>query len=172
MTDKKYFMRLALTTQKRFGKPVPIVPFADWDFYYTSAELEWKPDGDPQGTLINVYVPTGFVTDLASIPNVFWSLLPPTAAYSYPAIIHDYLYWHQPCDRTEADSIFRTAMQELKVPSAKTVIICEAVRYAGGFAWSANDAAKKRGEKRVLKKFPTDIMTTWAAWKLQADVFV
>ena len=34
----------------------------------------------------------GFVTDLASTPQILWSMLPRAAAYSYPAIIHDYLY--------------------------------------------------------------------------------
>src|SRR5258708_33483224 len=93
MRDKKSFMQIALTpTRELEGAPPPLVPFADWDYYYLKDKLEWRSDADPS---IRITVPVGFVTDLASVPRVFWSLLPPAARYSYPAIIHDYLYWFQ-----------------------------------------------------------------------------
>ncbi|MGT3245452.1 DUF1353 domain-containing protein, partial [Yersinia enterocolitica] len=39
-----------------------------------------------------IKVPTGYVTDLASVPRVFWALFPPHGRYAKAAIIHDYLY--------------------------------------------------------------------------------
>ncbi|ECG8634089.1 DUF1353 domain-containing protein, partial [Salmonella enterica subsp. salamae] len=39
-----------------------------------------------------IEVPAGFVTDLATIPRIFWSLMPPDGKYAKAAIIHDYLY--------------------------------------------------------------------------------
>ncbi len=39
-----------------------------------------------------IHVPAGFVTDLASVPRIFWTLLPPDGKYAKAAIIHDYLY--------------------------------------------------------------------------------
>lgn len=111
------------------------------------------------------------MTDLASIPSEFWSVLPPAARYSYPAIIHDYLYWYQPCERAQADAVFRSAMEDLKVPSVKSTVIYNAVRAAGGGAWHANAVARKAGERRILKSFPTNVLTTWAEWRTMPDVF-
>lgn len=36
-------------------------------------------------------VPAGFKTDLATVPRIFWSLLPPQGAYEAAAVLHDYL---------------------------------------------------------------------------------
>jgi Protein of unknown function (DUF1353) len=171
MKDNKAFMQVALAAEKDMtGQPAPIVPFADWDFYYTMGRVSWMP---PKGKEIasRVEVPIGFVTDLASIPRVFWTILPPQARYSYPAIIHDFLYWTQEYTRELADKVFKLAMADMEVPSAKTFIIYEAVRLAGGRAWSANATARLAGEKRILKKFPPSPNITWFEWKARADVF-
>jgi hypothetical protein len=90
------------------------VPFADWDYYYTSATLAWRANSDAGEGLAEVTVPPGFVTDLASIPPVFWNVLSPNARYSYPAIIHDYLYWFQTCTRGQADAVLKMAMEDLE----------------------------------------------------------
>lgn len=37
-------------------------------------------------------VPTSFVTDQASIPREFWSILSPAGRYSRAAVVHGYLY--------------------------------------------------------------------------------
>lgn len=57
-------------------------------------------------------VPKGFVTDLASIPRIFWSFDSPfNGKYMSAAILHDYLY---ACSiahsRQEADRILYSAM--------------------------------------------------------------
>lgn len=44
-------------------------------------------------------VPPGFVTDLASVPDLAEPLLPRSGEYSNAAIMHDYLYWTQPSRR-------------------------------------------------------------------------
>lgn len=172
MRDKKSFMQIALTpTRELEGAPPPLVPFADWDYYYLKDKLEWHSDADPS---IRVTVPVGFVTDLASVPRVFWSLLPPTARFSYPAIIHDYLYWLQmkPFDeRAAADKVLKEAMEDLKVGSAQVFAVYNAVSLAGGHAWTSNGEARAAGERRVLKRFPTDFKTTWEQWKKEPDVF-
>jgi hypothetical protein len=169
MQDIKSFMQVALATAKElFGAPAPIVPFADWDYYYITSKLEWRSNDDPSFT---VTVPTGFITDLASVPRIFWSLLPRTARYSYPAIIHDYLYWYQPYERAVADDILKVAMQDLAVPAPQVLAVYSAVRVAGEMAWSANSAARENGEHRILKTFPTDFKTTWSSWRERPDVF-
>lgn len=172
MADKKSFMKAALRDAKEIvSPPVPIVPFADWDYYYTRDTLRWRANAPIAGAISEVEVPVGFVTDLASIPSEFWSVLPPTARYSYPAIIHDYLYWFQPCERAQADAVFKAAMEDLQVATTKIVVIFNAVRLAGGSSWSANSAARLGGERRILKKYPTDVRTTWSDWREQPDVF-
>jgi Protein of unknown function (DUF1353) len=172
MTDKMSFLRTILLHKPKdmIGPPAPIVPFADWDYYYVDGAVSWKP---PVGSDVpfNVDVPIGFVTDLASIPRVFWAILPPAARYSYPAIVHDFLYWTQPCTRQRADEVLKLAMKDMDVPVLKAHPIYDAVRLAGGAAWSSNAAAKKSGEKRVLKRFPPDPKISWTQWKSEADVF-
>jgi len=39
-----------------------------------------------------VTVPAGFITDFASIPWVFWTILPSWGRYGKAAVIHDWLY--------------------------------------------------------------------------------
>jgi hypothetical protein len=171
MIDNKRFMQIALAEDRDFiGPPAPVVPFADWDYYYTKGVIDWEP---PTGSLpaLAVKIPIGFVTDLASIPRVFWNLLPPQARYTYPAIVHDYLYWEQPCDRDTADRVLKLAMQEMEVGEATILSIYEAVHLGGASSWSSNAEAKGNGESRFLKRFPDTVHTTWAIWKANADNF-
>ncbi|WP_179298206.1 DUF1353 domain-containing protein [Mesorhizobium carmichaelinearum] len=142
--------------------------FSDWNYYYTKDIVGWRSDTSPART---VSVPVGFVTDLASTPSLLWTFLPKTAEYSYPAIIHDYLYWFQPCERKDADDVLKSAMEDLDVATAKIVAVYGGVRAGGESAWEANAAARAKGEKRVLKKFPTDMKTSWEEWKKRPDVF-
>lgn len=39
----------------------------------------------------SITVPAGFPSDLASIPRILWSLLPPDGDYSQAAVLHDWL---------------------------------------------------------------------------------
>jgi Protein of unknown function (DUF1353) len=48
--------------------------------YFLTKPISWKPN-EGQG-LAAVEVATGFVTDFASVPRVFWSLLRPDGEYS------------------------------------------------------------------------------------------
>lgn len=72
-----------------------------------------------------VYVPRGYLTDGASVPRIFWNLIPPWGKYGQAAIVHDYL-----CEflsitvnglpvritREQADDILCEAMGVLEVP--------------------------------------------------------
>jgi hypothetical protein len=149
--------------------PPAVQAFVDWDWFYLEGELEWQPN--PGQSLPETRVPMGFVSDLASIPQVFWSALPKTGRYAYAAIVHDYLYWDQRTDRRTADNIFRAAMQDLKVPSAKAMLIYNAVRAGGESAWRSNTQSKKSGEKRILKRFPENRLVSWEQWRKQPGVF-
>src|SRR5215216_1525948 len=77
--------------------------FAD-PMYFLLKPITWKPNPG-QEAFQAVSVPEGFVTDFASIPRIFWSALRPDGLYTYPAIVHDYLYWEQNVPKDVADSV-------------------------------------------------------------------
>lgn len=153
---------------ERWGGVCVPIPFADFDYYYTDAEIDWWPN--PGQHFPKVSVPRGFCTDLASIPQFFWSFgLPRTGRYAYAAIVHDFLYWDQTiATREQANEILYTAM----VNSHVATITREAINFAvakipffSQNAWDQNAAAKKAGEKRFLAIFPpTDKIVSWADW--------
>jgi hypothetical protein len=144
--------------------------FADSIYFLTQA-IGWQPDNPAQSTFEKVTVPKGFVTDFASIPSIFWSVLPPDGRYVYPAIIHDYLYWTQDRPRKEADQILQIGMEEFDVGRATRIAIYNAVRSFGGSAWKENRRLQEQGERRVLVKFPSDPRVNWTDWKKDDTVF-
>lgn len=91
----------------------------------------------------HITVPTGFVTDLASIPRIFWNIMPPFGKYTEAAIVHDYIYRLHSFSRSRCDALFREMMTVLKVKSLAKWTIYIAVRAFGWIAW--------RNEKRWLK---------------------
>ena len=139
--------------------------------YFLVKPIGWRPDPGHPSPLPSVDVPIGFVTDFASIPRIFWSLLRPDGAYVYAAIIHDYLYWTQSGSRSAADATFRLAMLDFEVDTATATSIYGAVRTAGWRAWNENARLKARGEKRILRTFPEDPRVSWLDWKKRSDVF-
>lgn len=82
-----------------------------------------------------IVVPKGFITDFASVPRIFWILLPPDGRYSQAAVLHDYLYKIQIYTRKKSDSIFLEAMKVLKVAWWKRWIMYRAVRLACWIPW-------------------------------------
>lgn len=171
MDEMKDFMRGALAPTKAVGEPVVVSPFAEWDYYYLREPIFWQPEPDHAESYQPVRVPKGFVTDLASIPRPFWSVLSPTAAYAYAAIIHDYLYWTQVCGRPTADEILRIGMEELRVASWKVYAIYNAVCIFGATAWQENAKKKQAGEKRFLREFPNRADIGWDEWRTKPEVF-
>jgi hypothetical protein len=140
--------------------------------YFLVQPIGWSPNAGSAIGYGPVDVPTGFVTDLTSIPRVFWSVLPRDGEYTYAAIIHDYLYWQQDRPRTEADDILRLAMEDLKVDGATITAIHTAVRLGGGSAWENNRQLRASGERRLLKVFPDKPTIRWEEWKKRKDVFL
>lgn len=142
--------------------------FAD-AMYFLRKPIGWAPN--PGQPYKSIEVPVGFVTDFASIPRLFWSALPKDGKYTYPAIVHDFNYWVQNRQRTEADDILKLGMEDFNVGAVTTAAIYNGVRVGGGFAWDDNAAKKKSGEKRILKRFPPSPTITWEEWKKEKDVF-
>lgn len=140
--------------------------------WFLTEPIGWKPDNPDQVDYKPITVPAGFVTDFASIPRIFWSLLPPDGKYVYPAIIHDYMYWVQDRSKSEADEILKIGMEEFDVSWIDRIAIYNAVKKFGGKAWEENARLRRGGEKRVLSKFPQDPRESWFEWKKNRDYFI
>ncbi|WP_316227166.1 MULTISPECIES: DUF1353 domain-containing protein [unclassified Bradyrhizobium] len=164
------WMNRWMTGEKKLGGAMRVSRFRD-PIYFLIAPISWTPNLNDAGKYQAVEVPTGFVTDFASIPPIFFSVLRADGEYAYAAVIHDYLYWTQMRTREEADEIIKLAMRDLKVDSVKLTAIYEAVRHFGGKAWNDNARLKSQGEKRILIKFPDDPTINWEEWKKQPGVF-
>lgn len=83
-----------------------------------------------------VSVPSGFETDFASIPRVFWAILPPTGDYGKAAVLHDWLYRTQGrATRAEADGVLMEAMIALGVGWWTRTIIYRGVRLGGAASY-------------------------------------
>lgn len=151
-------------------RPLHLGRFAD-AMYFLRERCGWTPNkGQEAHKPVNV--PAGFVTDFASIPRVFWTILPKDGTYTYAAIVHDYLYWEQPVSRDEADLILRFAMEDFKVEAAKIRTIYAGVTLGGGAAWKENAEHKARGEKRILRRYPEDPKIRWEQWRKTPGVLL
>jgi hypothetical protein len=160
----------------RHGAPqMPVGPLRLSRFkdptYFLLQSISWKPNPEQTGRFAPVEVPAGFVTDFASVPRFFWSVLRPDGEYTYPAIIHDYLYWVQSRPREVADSILLLAMEDFRINERTRMLIYQSVRDFGYSAWNENAKLKAQGEKRILKEFPEDPTLTWENWRRRPGVF-
>jgi hypothetical protein len=87
-----------------------------------------------------IIVPAGFVTDLASIPRIFQSLIPKIGKHALPAIVHDYLCRLDGFDRRLADRIFLEAMKERGVNRIRRRLMYWAVALLTFFLRKRGDA--------------------------------
>lgn len=98
------------------------------DFVVTEAERYMYND-------IEIVVPKGFVSDLASIPRLLWGILPPHHhRYRLAALVHDFLLTDdnfRVFTRADIDLIFKEIMQVSGVKPWKVFVMYNAVR-----AWS------------------------------------
>jgi hypothetical protein len=140
--------------------------------WFLTRTIDWQPSGEQAKTLKGIEVPVGFVTDFASIPRAFYSLLSPTGQYTWAAVIHDYLYWVQDRPREQADLVLKHAMEDCKVDAVTIMTVYAGVRAGGSFAWDSNVKAKAGGEKRILKLFPDSPAIYWDDFKKRKGVFV
>lgn len=90
----------------------------------------------------SITVPTGFKTDLASVPRVLWNLLPPVGRYDAAATVHDFLYQHNGVTRHEADRVLHEAMCVLGVGWWTRWAIYSGVVVGGWVVWNRYRAAE------------------------------
>ena len=85
-----------------------------------------------------IEVPVGFISDGASIPRIFWTIIgsPWSGKYAKAAVIHDFLYVRQFYTRKKSDLIFLEGMKVLGVSWWKRKAMYWAVRIASGIPWN------------------------------------
>lgn len=118
---------------------------------------------DVNGNRYWVNIPAGYLTDGASVPRAFWSIIPPWGNYGQAAIVHDYLceYLSVTCDgqpvkitRRNADQIFNIAMHALDVDNGDRYKIMGAIsayRMIKQVSGPSRDALKQIIESELFK---------------------
>jgi len=112
-----------------FTTPLVVEPLKDGRRWRLVEPFEFYFD-DEDGRKI-IKVPAGFVTDFASVPRIFWNILPPWGKYGKAAVVHDFCYGTGCYSRKKCDRIFYKGMQVLGVPWWKRKIMYWAVRLFG-----------------------------------------
>jgi hypothetical protein len=110
----------------------------------------------------SIEIPAGFVTDFTSIPRKLRSFLDSHGRYSRAAVVHDFLYWAQPCSRGQADNILMIAMKQSGVPADQRYVIYKGVDLFGNLAWKSNQHERNSGVTHVVPSGDfgmTDTMT-------------
>lgn len=142
--------------------PPQLAPFGDATYYVLASALPYRIE--EAGDVITI--PAGFVTDLASIPPLFWPVgFPRDGQYMSAAILHDYLYWDQRCKREQADVIFLEQMDRFGVGARKAGLVYDAVRRFGQSAWDQNAANKKR----QIRVIPNPYLANFLSGTLDAS---
>lgn len=83
----------------------------------------------------DIHVPTKFVTDLGSVPQILWNVVPPISRADGAFVVHDWLYQEGGVTREEADGVLLEAMIARHVKSDRAHTIYYGVRLGGWHAW-------------------------------------
>ena len=70
----------------------------------------------------------GFTTDLASVPRIFWPIVPPFGRYSRAAVLHDYLLQENLVSIETANEMFFEALETLNTNKTTRFLIKTGVR--------------------------------------------
>lgn len=89
-----------------------------------------------------VTVPRGFLTDGASVPRLFWKLIPPWGGYGQAAVLHDYLCEfakitngkvYFTISRVRCDNTFLQAIDVLSISNIKKRTLTVGVNFYRNF---------------------------------------
>lgn len=111
------------------------------EFVGTDKHPKWKLLEDYTRQLITV--PTGFIYDKASVPRIFWALMPPDGLYGGAACIHDWIYHNHGIlkdgrvfTKEMADELFYKIMLLDGVNKIKAKTMYLAVKWFGQKKWN------------------------------------
>ena len=98
-----------------------------------------------------IQVPKGFRTDFASVPRIFWTIVPPDGRWTGAAVVHDWLYTVKTRSRKACDDVFLEAMTVLGVTWWKRHAMYRAVRIFGGLSWQKRPTPPPEADVRPRK---------------------
>ncbi len=78
--------------------------------------------------LLGIVVPSGFRSDGASIPRIFWPVARPFGSSLPAALLHDYLLTETQLSRRECDRLFLASLKATTPYKLKPYILYVAVR--------------------------------------------
>ena len=113
--------------------PLIVVPLADGKRWKLHEGFTYRYRVGKDTFIIQV--PAGFVTDFASVPRIFQSIIPSWGKFGKASVLHDFCYSINFNSRRWSDIMFRKAMIASGTPTWKVNLMYWAVRVAGGFAW-------------------------------------
>ena len=117
------------------------------DFWFTAAPLVWN---DPTG--LHIEVPTGFRTDMASIPHFLEAFpdLDIDGKSRRPGVLHDWLYggarW---IGKAAADALLYQALLAEGMSKAGATTIYQGVHLFGAAAWAEDGTESMCGMFRT-----------------------
>lgn len=127
----------------KFEGKLDVTPLSDGRNWWVNEPFEYWIDDNTF-----VRVEPGFITDFASVPRIFWNILPPWGKYGEAAVIHDHLYrtlgeveslesknGKKHLTRWQCDLVFRRAMKDLGVAAWKRWVMWAGVRIGGWIPW-------------------------------------
>jgi hypothetical protein len=79
-----------------------------------------------------VTIPKGFVTDLATVPRIFWGIISPSGRHDLACVVHDYLL-ETGYSRKQADRELLHFLKESKVNRFKCYLMYFLVRCYANF---------------------------------------
>lgn len=83
-----------------------------------------------------ITVPVDYVTDFASVPRLFWSIISPIDRHAKAAVIHDYLYDKGCYTRKRSDEIFLEGLNVLDIKPWKKHCLFYGVRLFSWYRWN------------------------------------
>lgn len=116
---------------------------------------------------LRVVVPRGYLSDGASVPRPFWSIVPPWGDYGQAAVMHDWLceylrVWntkeakYEKITRSQADNYFNDAMRALDVKTSTRRIMYGAVKaysHLASVGYESYDPRKCEIENELLSHY-------------------
>jgi len=139
----------------QFTKALVVSPLADGRTWVLLDSFSYDVGAVGSGDTITV--PAKFMTDFASVPQLFWTVLPPWGRYGNAAVIHDFCYWDKTRTRFQADRIFLQAMKVLKVGVLTRYTLFGFVRLFGRWAWWQDRRFKRGGGSMIAYRLPEKV---------------
>lgn len=82
-----------------------------------------------------ITVPIDYITDFASVPRLFWSIISPIDRHAKAAVVHDYLYDVRCYTRKRSDEIFLECLNVLNIKPWKKYCLFYGVRLFSWYRW-------------------------------------